>query len=89
MREQVKKTPEMIAEEKRRIERLCQELIKLTDQVPDRVINGFHGPAVQWKASAIKARKLCESKAPTITKLENALTELRPYYALQGTDPQP
>lgn len=84
MKDVVRKTPEQISDENARIERLRQELLKLTDMCPDSVLNGFHGTVVQWKSSAIKARRLAESKSPTLTKLENMLTELRPYYKLHS-----
>lgn len=87
MKEQQRKTPEMIAQDKAIIEQLRAELMKLTDMVPEMVMNGFHATAVQWKVRAIKGRKLAESQYPTRVKLENALTELRPYYQINRSVP--
>ena len=79
--ERLAKSPEQIEEEKRQIAALRTQLLSLTDRCPPSVLAGLYQKAVAWKKAAVGARKLAESKSPTLTKLQNAVTELTPYYS--------
>lgn len=78
--EKLAKSPEQVEEEKRQIATLRAKLIDLTDRCPQSVLAGSYQKAVAWKKAAVGARKLAESKSPTLAKLQNAVTELTPYY---------
>lgn len=79
--EKLAKSPEQIEEEKRQIASLRARLIDMTNRCPSSVLLGSYQKAVAWKKAAIGARKLAESKSPTLAKLQNAVTELTPYYS--------
>ena len=79
--EKQKKTPEQLEVERIEIERLLGRLMQMTDVCPKSVLDDSYQKAVQWKEAAIGARKLAESKSPTLMNLQNAVTRLQPYYA--------
>ncbi|MBN6210641.1 hypothetical protein JYK21_29620 [Ralstonia pickettii] len=74
-----KKTPDQIKLEQEQIAKLRAQLLDLTSHCPKSVLAGSHQKAVSWKAAAVSARRLAESKSPTLTKLQNAVTSLLYY----------
>lgn len=81
MFDQKKKSKEQIEAERAEIERIRSRLMQMTDICPKAVISGSYQKAVSWKKEAIEARKLAESKNPSLGKLQNALSALQPFYS--------
>lgn len=75
-----KKTKEQLEAERMEIERTRTLLLAMTDICPKSVISGSYQKAVSWKKEAIGARKLAESKSPSLMKLQSALSALQPFY---------
>ncbi|MGA4409263.1 hypothetical protein ACI2VP_05095 [Ralstonia nicotianae] len=71
-----KKTPDQVKLEQEEIAKLRARLLDLTSHCPKSVLAGSHQKAVSWKSAAVGARRLAESKSPTLTKLQNAVTAL-------------
>lgn len=77
MQDKNKKTPEQIEMDRQERERIREQIINATNSVPRNVMNGSQTKAASWKAAAVAARRLAESKAPDLNKLRNALGALR------------
>ena len=76
MQDKNKKTPEQIRVEQEEKQRLIDRIIAATNSVPKSVMNGSQTKAASWKAAAVTARNLAESKSPGLDKLRNALGSL-------------
>lgn len=76
------KSEALIASEKAEAEELRQKIIMATNTVPAKIRNeASYQTAVKFKEYALSARKIAESKQPTLDKLRNAWNLLHSYYS--------
>ena len=68
-----------MADIKLEMEQTRKELTELLRRVPDKVNNGGHGTAVDYKKVATEAHKLLSSSRATLMKLMQARNNLLSY----------
>lgn len=76
------KSPEQIAQEKRRIAELKERVLRATDGIPRHVLGGSHQTAVAFKqaASAARAMVLKGTNQSKLHKMEEAWNLIQSYY---------
>ena len=76
MQDKQKKSPEQLEVERQEKANLVSRILAATNTVPKAVMNESQTKAASWKAAAVTARRLAESKNPDINKLRNAIGAL-------------